>query len=392
MKSSIALILIIVAFGSCQSTQEQDTIKVISPGAWQTEAYLDMLKGKSVAVVVNQSSTIHSTHLVDSLISLGVNIKTIFAPEHGFRGDADAGEKLDNSVDQATGIPIISLYGKHRKPTIEDLANIDIVVFDIQDVGVRFYTFISTMHYVMEACAENNKPLIILDRPNPNGYYVAGPVLDIDFKSFVGMHPIPIVYGLTMGEMAGMINNEGWLESEKCDITVIKNKGYNHTDTYQLPVRPSPNLPNARSIELYPSLCLLEPTVISVGRGTTFPFQVTGYPDSTYGSLKFMPVSIDGMSKYPKYENQNCYGEDFREGNENIRFTLSYLLKYYERYDKGEAFFTSTSFFDKLAGSDDLRLQILAGHSVLDIEESWKEGLDEYMLMRNKYLLYDDFK
>jgi uncharacterized protein YbbC (DUF1343 family) len=384
-------LLIIITIGACQPVNHQDTAQPISPGAWQTEEYLPLLANKSVALVVNQSSTIHSTHLVDSLLVRGINIKAIFSPEHGFRGDADAGEKIDNSIDETTGIPIISLYGKHRKPSSADLAGIDIVVFDIQDVGVRFYTFISTMHYVMEACAENNKPLLILDRPNPNGYYVGGPVLAPEYQSFVGMHPIPVVYGLTMGELALMINGEGWLASEKCRLTIIKNKHYRHTDGYNLPVKPSPNLPNDRSIELYPSLCLFEPTVISIGRGTTYPFQVIGYPDSTYGNFSFTPKSIEGMSKYPKYENRVCYGEDLRQGD-STRFTLRYLLSYYNKFGGGESFFTSASFFDKLAGSDTLRKQMLAGKALKEIEDSWTKDLAKYKLMRQKYLLYEDFE
>ena len=392
MKYLVLPILILAVIGSCQSVNNQNTPQTISPGAWQTDEYLPLLEGKSVAMVVNQSSTIQSTHLVDSLLALGLNIKTIFSPEHGFRGDADAGEKIDNSVDQATGIPIISLYGSDKKPTEEDLAGIDIIIFDIQDVGVRFYTYMGTMSLVMEACAENQKPIIVLDRPNPNGHYVAGPVLDMNYKSFVGAFPVPIVYGLTIGEMAQMINSEGWLESEQCNLTVIKNKNYTHHDRYDLPVKPSPNLPNARSIELYASLCLFEPTTISIGRGTTYPFQVIGYPDSTYGAFSFTPVSIDGMSKFPKYEDQKCYGLDLREGTEKTGFTLSYLLRYYEKYGGGESFFTSAGFFDKLAGSDNLRLMMLAGKSAMEIENSWEGELNAFKVMRKKYLLYDDFE
>ena len=392
MKSIVLPILIFVVIGSCQSVDHQNTTLPISPGAWQTNEYLSLLENKEVAVVVNPSSTIYNTHLVDSLLSLGIKIKAIFSPEHGFRGDADAGEKVDNSVDEETGIPIISLYGSHRKPTEEDLEDIDIVVFDIQDVGVRFYTYISTMRYVMESCAENGIPFIVLDRPNPNGHYVAGPILNLDYRSSVGAFPIPVVYGLTTGEIAQMINSEGWMESEKCNLTIIRNKNYTHKDQYNLPVKPSPNLPNARSIELYPSLCLFEPTVISIGRGTTYPFQVIGYPDSTYGEFSFTPVSIDGMSKYPKHENQTCYGLDLRNDGANNRFSLSLPVQYYEMYGSGESFFTSASFFDKLAGSDKLRLEILAGKSASEIEASWRDEIDEYKIMRKKYLLYDDFE
>ncbi len=391
MKPQLVPIIIAMVLASCQSGSRQQLDLPIHPGAWQTDEYLPILANKSVALVVNQTSRIQSTHLVDSLLTLGVNIKTIFSPEHGFRGDADAGEKIDNSVDETTGLPIISLYGAHKKPTSKDLEDIDIIVFDIQDVGVRFYTFISTMHYVMEACAENDKQLLILDRPNPNGNYVAGPVLDTAYRSFVGMHPIPIVYGLTMGELAQMINGEGWLKSARCDMTVIKNKNYSHQKTYNLPTKPSPNLPNARSIELYPSLCLFEPTTISIGRGTTFPFQVIGYPDSTYGNFSYTPVSIEGMSNYPKYEGQICYGEDLRDSEPPISFSLSFLVNYYTEYGGGELFFTSPSFFDKLAGSNNLRNQLLEGLSAKEIEQSWEDDLNRYKSLREKYLLYNDF-
>lgn len=392
MYSLILALLLLVGFGSCQSVGNQNLIEPVSPGAWQTNEYLSLLENKAVAVVVNPSATIQSTHLVDSLLAMGINIKKIFSPEHGFRGNADAGEKIDDSIDEATGLPIVSLYGSHKKPTKEDLEGIDIIIFDIQDVGVRFYTYMGTMAYVMEACAEQNKPLIVLDRPNPNGHYVAGPVLDLEFKSFVGAFPVPIVHGLTIGEAAQMINNEGWLESEKCNLTIIKNKNYSHLDSYTLPVKPSPNLPNARSIELYASLCLFEPTIISIGRGTTYPFQVIGYPDSTYGNFSFTPISIEGMSKYPKHENQTCYGVDLRNDGSNNEFSLSLLIEYYKKYEGGESFFTSPSFFDKLAGSDNLRLQIIAGKSAAEIEASWQDGLTEYKAKRKKYLLYDDFE
>jgi uncharacterized protein YbbC (DUF1343 family) len=392
MRFTLAIMLLFNAVISCQSVDQQDTPVPIKPGAWQTTGYLPLLKSMSVALVVNQSATIQDTHLVDSLITLGIDIKAIFSPEHGFRGDADAGEKVDNSIDEATGIPIISLYGKHRKPTAEDLTSIDVVIYDIQDVGVRFYTYMGTMSLVMEACAENNIPFIVLDRPNPNGNYVAGPVLDIAYKSFVGAFPVPIVFGLTAGEMAMMINSEGWLTSEKCDLTVIKNENYSHLDAYELPIKPSPNLPNVKSVELYPSLCLFEPTVISIGRGTTYPFQVIGYPDSTFGQFSFTPVSIEGMSKYPKYENRECFGVDLRLTEAIGTFSLSYLIDYFNKYGGDSSFFTSPSFFDKLAGSDQLRLQILAGKSAEEIENSWKAELADYKILRKKYLLYDDFE
>ncbi len=391
MKLSLSLLFLALATSACQAPDNQTQTTGISPGARQTTAYLPLLKGQSIALVVNQTSTIGPTHLVDSLLSLGIDIKVIFSPEHGFRGDADAGEKIDNSIDHKTGIPIISLYGDHKKPTAADLQGIDLLVFDIQDVGVRFYTYISTMHYVMAACAEFAKPLLILDRPNPNGHYLAGPVLEPEFQSFVGMHPIPIVYGMTMGELALMINGEGWLPAGKCDLQVIKVDNYTHADHYQLPVKPSPNLPNAQAIALYPSLCLFEPTVISIGRGTTFPFQVIGYPDSTFGEFSFTPVSLPGMAKYPKYQDKTCYGVDLRT-TPAPPFTLSYLIEYYNKWGGGEDFFTGPGFFDKLAGNSTLRQQILQGRTANEIENSWVEGLKNFNARRKKYLLYPDFE
>lgn len=380
IKHFLAVLILIVSTIACQ------TPTII--GAAQFDAYLPLLKNKNIALVVNQTSMVGNTHLVDTLLAQNIAIKKIFAPEHGFRGMADAGEHVEDGIDKKTKLPIISLYGKHRKPTIEDFENIDVVIFDIQDVGVRFYTYISTMHYVMEACAEQNKKFIVLDRPNPNGQYIAGPVLDLEFKSFVGMHPIPIVHGLTVGELAQMINGEKWLKNETfCDLEVIKVKGYSHEDNYVLPVKPSPNLPNQRSILLYPSLCLLEPTIISIGRGTNFPFQVAGYPDSTYGEFNFQPVSIEGASKYPKHENNVCYGEDLRELPTNTGFSIEWLLKYYQKHPS-DSFFTSPSFFDKLAGTSTLRKQIQSGISQQKIEESWQIDLNIYLEMSKKYRIY----
>ncbi len=357
-------------------------------GAANFKQYMPLLKGRNVALVVNQTSVVSQTHLVDTLLALGVSIKKIFAPEHGFRGRADAGEHVKDGFDKKTNLPIISLYGKHKKPTVNDLKNIDVVVFDIQDVGVRFYTYISTMHYVMEACAEQNKKLLILDRPNPNGHYIAGPVLDTAFQSFVGMHPIPIVHGLTVGELAHMINGEKWLKNGiQCDLQVIKVEGYSHSTPYELPIKPSPNLPNQQSILLYPSLCLLEPTIVSIGRGTPFPFQVTGFPDSIYGDFTFTPVSTKGASKYPKHENETCFGEDLRQTPLNTRFTIKWLLKNY-MVNPSDSFFTSPSFFDKLAGNSTLREQIMAGKSEQEIEASWVNELEEYKEKSKKYIIY----
>jgi uncharacterized protein YbbC (DUF1343 family) len=393
MKSLILIAMLSTVIGSCQANlgNEQDTI--VRPGAWQLDEYIDLLRNKSVGLVLNQTSTINGVHLVDSLVDLGINIKSIFGPEHSFRGDAYDGEIIDDSIDPSTGLPIISLYGSHKKPTKEDLEEIDIMVYDIQDVGARFYTYISTMHYVMEACAEYDVPLIILDRPNPNGHYLGGPVLEPGFQSFIGMHPIPMVYGLTSGELAQMINGEGWLDSAAiCDITVIKNKNYSHNSRYSLPIPPSPNLPNARAIELYPSLCLFEPTIISIGRGTGFPFQVLGYPDSTKGDFTFTPVSINGASKYPKHQDIACFGEDLRAGENLESLDLTYLMQYFSLYGANEDFFLRPAYFDKLAGTDKLRIAMLDGKSLEEIENSWQEDLSIYKVLRKKYLLYNDFE
>ncbi len=389
MKRLLALTILIIFTVACQIKTDQE--ESLTVGAARFDSYLPLLKNKNVALIVNQTSMVGNAHLVDTLLAQQVNIVKIFAPEHGFRGSADAGEHVEDGIDVKTNLPIISLYGKHKKPTTADLDNIDIVIFDIQDVGVRFYTYISTMHYVMEACAEQNKKFIVLDRPNPNGHYIAGPVLDLEFRSFVGMHPIPIVHGLTVGELAHMINSEKWLDKEIiCDLEVIKMKGYTHSMPYSLPVKPSPNLPNKRSIDLYPSLCLLEPTVMSIGRGTSFPFQVIGYPDSTYGDFSFEPVSIIGASKYPKHENKVCYGEDLRETPTSTEFSIAWLVKYYQKYSD-KSFITSESFFDKLVGNSTLRAQLEEGLTQAEIENSWKVELDSYSILRKKYLLYIDF-
>ena len=362
----------------------------ILPGADRPEAYLPKLKGKSVALAVNQTSILTSKdnmHLVDFLLDQGIEVKKVFVPEHGFRGDADAGEKVDNTVDPKTGLPLVSLYGSSKKPSIEALADVDIVIFDIQDVGIRFYTFISTLHYLMEACAEQNKQLIVFDRPNPNGDYVDGPVLQDGFESFVGMHPIPIVHGLTVGELAQMINGERWLkDGVKAPLEVVTIDHWAHKDPYSLPVKPSPNLPNDVSIRLYPSLCFFEGTDISLGRGTLFPFQVYGYPDQKFGDFTFTPVSIEGMSKSPPQQNQLCYGKDLRDEPLSHQFTLSYLMETYSLANNGGAFFNA--FFDKLAGSDRLRKSIIAGESEATIRASWQEELETYKAKRKQYLIY----
>lgn len=370
----------------------------IVTGAMRTELYLGELGSKNVGVVANQTSLIGKTHIVDSLLALGVHVRKVFAPEHGFRGDSGAGETIKDGRDTKTGLPLISLYGKNKKPSKEMIADLDVLLFDIQDVGTRFYTYISTMHYVMEAAAESGKKIIILDRPNPNGYYVDGPVLDPAYKSFVGMHPIPIVHGLTVGELAKMINGEKWLENRlTCDLMVIPCENYRHADFYELPVRPSPNLPNMAAVYLYPSLCWFEGTAVSVGRGTDKPFQVIGYPGNPSGKLKFTPKDIPGVATDPPHEGRECTGHDLEEFGLTFIVTSKslypdWLKATYDQYPEKEKYFTSPDFFDKLAGSDRLRKQIIAGKSVGEIKKSWEADLKSYKILRKKYLLYPDFE
>jgi len=366
--------------------ENRDKIKV---GAEQLDKYLPLLVGKNVALVGNQSSLVGGKHLVDVLIANKVNIVKVFAPEHGFRGNIDRGEHIDNEVDGKTGLPIIGMFGKNKKPSAEALNDVDIVIFDIQDAGVRFFTYISSMHYVMEACAENNKKLIILDRPNPLGDYIAGPIREEKFKSFVGTHPIPIVHGLTVGELALMINGEKWLENGiQADIEIIKIENYNHSMRYELSVKPSPNLPNYLSIRLYPSLCFFEATDVSIGRGTDFPFQVVGYPDKVFGTYTFEPEDREGMQMNPTQEGKICYGLDLRNVNDTTQFTLKYIIDFYQKANFKETFFTRESFFNLLAGNDKLLKQIKDGLSEQEIVNSWQPDLEKYKLMRMKYLLY----
>lgn len=374
-------------YGPAEQPAPEQELAII-PAANRTELYLPMLEGKRVAVIVNQTSMADSLHLVDLLLKEGADLKKIMVPEHGFRGTADAGEQVQDGNDPTTGLPVVSLYGKNKKPSAEALADIDVVLFDLQDVGVRFYTYISTMHYAMEACAENGKQLIVLDRPNPNGMYVDGPVLKKDYKSFIGMHPIPVLHGLTVGELAQMINGEGWLEGGlTCDLEVIPVDGYTHKRSYSLPVKPSPNLPNDLSIQLYPSLCFFEGTPISVGRGTTHPFQVIGYPEETYGDFTFTPQSMPGMAKNPKLEGKTCYGIDYRQETNTLKgLDLSPVVDYYSKWNGNGDFFTD--FFNLLAGTDQLSQQIEQGFSMEDIRLSWAEELKSYKAMREKYLLY----
>ena len=390
------------AFSQHDLYNEKANKPKIVVGAARTDMYLDLLKGKSVALVINQTSRIGNRVLADSLKDLGINIKVIFAPEHGFRGDADAGAHVSNTTDPLTGIAVISLYGKKQKPSAEDLKDIDAVVFDIQDVGCRFYTFLSTLQYVMESCAENSKELLILDRPNPNGNYVDGPVLDVKFKSFVGVSKIPIVYGLTLGEYAKLVKGEKWIENaDKLNLKVISCENYDHHSKYRLPVRPSPNLRNERAIFLYPSLCLFEGTNVSVGRGTDYPFEVIGSPSTAMDSgFTFTPVSKPGATDPPS-KGQVCKGYDLRKFDKETAHLLStemkgvnlkYILKMYSLTTDKEKFFSSPDFFDKLVGTDELRKQIIAGKTEAEIRASWQPALIAYKGVRKKYLLYKDFE
>lgn len=362
----------------------------IITGAEDTRRYLPLLKSKNVALVVNHSSLVQGEHLVDRLIRERVRVKKIFAPEHGFRGDADAGEHLKNSRDKLTGIPIVSLYGKHKKPSRDDLKGIDVIVFDIQDVGVRFYTYISTLHYIMEAASTYNIPVILLDRPNPNGARVDGEILNFKYKSFVGMHPVPILYGMTIGEYGMMINAEGWLKRNlMCDLTVIRLQNYRREMPYYLPVKPSPNLPNELSIFLYPSLAFFEGTVFSAGRGTYNQFQLYGNPLYKKRNFSFLPRPNIG-AKHPKHQNKTCYGVDLTSSYINLYegINLSYIIDAYRNYPNKNRFFYKNRFFDKLAGSDKLRKQIKAGISQKEIKESWEKGLNNFKKIRRKYLIY----
>lgn len=387
----IVAILFLSGVGIIVNAQENQVIT----GAQQTQQYLPLLKGKKVAIMANPTSMIGNSHLVDSLTSLQINVTKIFSPEHGFRGDAEAGEQVGSFVDEKTDIPVISLYGDHKKPTPDDLKNVEILIFDLQDVGARFYTYISSLHYLMEACAEHNIPVIVLDRPNPNGFYVDGPVLKKGYESFVGMHPVPVVHGMTIGEYAQMINGEGWLKDKmKCKLTVITCKNYDHNTLYELPVKPSPNLPNMVSVYLYPSLCFFEGTIMSVGRGTDYPFQCYGHPDFMLGSFIFIPKSIPGVSLHPKHEGKNCFGANLSFTSELIvaqkQIYLGWLIGTWQELHQKEKYFIP--FFDKLAGTDELRKQIEAGKSEEEIRQSWQDDLLKFKEVRKKYLLYADFE
>lgn len=372
------------------------TRKNLRMGADKIDVYFPFIQNKRVAVCANHTTTIGDIHLVDSLLSLKINIVKIFCPEHGFRGEAEAGKKVNNSIDKKTGIPIVSLYGSHKKPDSNDLANVDVILFDIQDVGARFYTYISTMHYIMEAAAENKVVVIVLDRPNPNGYWVDGPVLKKEFASFVGMHPVPIVHGMTIGEYAKMINGEKWLaNAQKCLLQVITMQGYHHSFRYQLPINPSPNLSSMTAIYLYPTLCLFEGTPLSIGRGTDKPFCLLGYPDLPIGTYQFTPKSIPNVATNVPCQNKKCNGFDLTDlGNiimKNRNFiNIDILIEMYRNFPDKDAFFTP--FFDKLAGTDALRKQIIEGKTAKEIQQSWEEDIIAFKKIRKKYLLYGDFE
>lgn len=379
--------IVFLLLASIYTTAQADVLT----GAERMGEYLPLIKGKRVGLVVNHTSVVGAkhVHLLDTLVNLKINVTAIFAPEHGFRGNEDAGAVIKDGVDTKTGTPIISLYGDNKKPTSKQLNNVDVVIFDIQDVGARFYTYISTMQYVMEACAANGKDFIVLDRPNPCDY-IDGPVLKPAFKSFVGMHQIPLLHGCTVGELARMINGEGWINGtpHACKLTVIPMTGWEHGQFYSLPIKPSPNLPNDQSIRLYPSLCPFESTKISVGRGTTFPFQVLGAPNKKYGDFTFTPKSLPGFDRNPMHKDKLCYGIDLRKATDVEGFTLKYVIDFYRKSGEGAAFFSRSRWMDLLMGTDTVRKAIIAGKSEDDIRKTWINDLDKYREMRKKYILY----
>ena len=402
--NKILFFSLIIFVSSCKTnpgqTQErsQDPIKFISVneiecGAERTSLYYPLIDNKAIGLVCNHTSLIGNKHLADSLVRAGFRIKTIFSPEHGFRGEAEAGAEIIDGADSRTGAMIISLYGKKKKPLPADLQGIDIILFDIQDVGVRFYTYISTLSLVMEAAAGQGIPVIVLDRPNPNGFYTDGPLLDTNYRSFVGMHPVPVVYGMTIGEYALMINGECWIGQKQCKLTVIPLHGYDHHMIVQLYEKPSPNLPDWRSVYLYPSLCLFEGTFISVGRGTEFPFQMIGHPSNLSGSYIFTPLSIPGVADHPPYEGKPCYGQRLSGFADNFaenkkHFVLFWLISMKETFRDSTNFFNA--YFDKLAGNNELRNDILEGLSEDEIRFKWEPGLAEFRQTRKKYLLYPE--
>ncbi|MGM0647523.1 MAG: exo-beta-N-acetylmuramidase NamZ family protein [Bacteroidota bacterium] len=374
--------------------QQNDPAK-ITPAAERTAQYFPLLKGKTIGIVANPASRIGGVHLLDTLLNAGFDVDRVLAPEHGFRGEAEAGEHVDSGEDPKTGVQIISVYGKNRKPSISDLQGLDMVIFDLQDVGVRFYTYISTMHYVMERCAEMGIEFMVLDRPNPNGFYMDGPVLNEQYQSFIGMHPIPLVHGMTTAELAKMINGEGWLSDRiQVKLTVIPVANYTHDSLYQLPIAPSPNLPNMKAVYLYPSLGLFEGTPMSIGRGTVFPFQVVGHPELEQGGFQFTPRSVPGASRYPKHQDETCFGWDLRDtslalANER-KIHLHWLIQSYLKSANQDYFFKP--FFNKLAGNATLKQKIRQGWSEEKIRQSWQEELNAFQQKRSGYLLYPDFQ
>ncbi len=375
-----------------ETVEAEEPAKTLLLGANNLDTIQSLVKGKRVALLVNHTATVGRTHVADTLKSRGINLVKIFGPEHGFRGNAADGELIDNGKDSRTGLPVISLYGKNKKPTPEQLADVDVVIFDIQDVGTRFYTYISTLHYLMEACAENKKSVIVLDRPNPHGGYIDGPILQPEFRSFVGMHPIPVVHGLTVGELAQMINGEGWLANGvKCPLTIVKMKNWKHSDRYDLPISPSPNLPNNQAIQLYPSLCFFEGTVISVGRGTPTPFQVIGNPQLSSYSFSFTPVTIKGVANQPLHEHKLCHGLDLRTATTQKKIDLSYLLAMYKAYPDKDNFFWNPfdkNYIDKLAGTAVFKQQVRDGLTEDQIRATWQKDLQAFDAKRKPYLLY----
>jgi uncharacterized protein YbbC (DUF1343 family) len=396
MKKTMLMLITLIgvlSFGCKNKTEksESESAKILT-GAEQLDVYLPLLKGKKVGLMANQTTIVGDKHLVDVLLENEVNLKFAFIPEHGFRGTIERGEDVNNGIDEKTGLPLYSLYGKnHQADSL--VSSVDIMIFDIQDVGARFYTYVVGMHNVMQLCADNNRPVMILDRPNPNGEQVDGPVRKDDrFKSDISFHKVAMVHGLTIGELAQMINGEGWLDNGKqCELTVVPLKNYTHKSRYELPVIPSPSLPNHLSVRLFPSLCLFEGTDCSIGRGTDFPFQVIGYPDPSFGEFTFTPGSKSGMSVHVEQQGNLCYGTDLRSLDpDSIRFSLKYILEYYSKAP--DKFFARPDFFDKLAGTDKLREQISEGWTEEQIRDSWKEELAEYKNMRKKYLLYEDFE
>jgi uncharacterized protein YbbC (DUF1343 family) len=392
-KKKLSYSFSMIAFGIMLWMPFFSNAQVIT-GAERTELYYPLLKNKTIGIVANDASVVNGKNIIDSLHSMGLEIKKIFAPEHGLRKSQEAGQTVKNTIDSITGIQVVSLYGKKKKPDKDDLKDIDIVVFDLQDVGVRFFTYISTLTYVMESCAESNTPLLLFDRPNPNGFYVDGPVLDSVQASFVGLHPVPLVYGMTIGEYAQMINEEGWLSNRMiCDLNIVSLENYNHSTPYQLPVKPSPNLTTMNAVYLYPSLCLFEGTIVSVGRGTDFPFEVFGHPAFKGFSFSFIPRRVVGMSLNPPYKDQNCLGVDLRDFYETHpkmfgRINLSWLFMAYKNLGSQASFFND--YFDKLAGTSLLREQISNDIPESEIRKTWETRLSEFKEIRKKYLLYPE--